>query len=431
VLEFVASPWIPYSLLVLVTLSARWRGRSWFAPAAFVGLVWTFFIGGSLLVVDYPIPGRGMWMLSVLVISVQLGALMARELYPIQPPGVLHQSTNLAFLIGPCRRYGVLCTSVALLGCLYFLYSSLQEFDLPFTWLGVLAVGAQWTDLRINDGLEPWSVRVLVTWLHPAALLGGILVASSRQRRDRVIGAISLLPSFAYGFLTGARAAILLGATCWIGGYVATCCVRSQDQLAIFTGKRLALLLLTAIAMLGMFGSVDAIRNSTWNGAFVFDIEGQKLGNYILGPPAAFSSWYAHFDSSPPVLGARTFAGEFDLLHLKSRTVGTYLDKSNVIGTESTNVYTLFRGLIEDYTEFGAAFAAVFVGFQGGWIYCARHKNVRRSIFWLSMFFAIFLFSPLVSLFSFNGAALAWVVAGLVLTRKTLSSSPASYPTPE
>ena len=50
---------LAYGLLVIVTLVARLRGGSWFAPAAIVGLVWTFFITGSLFVVDYPIPARG------------------------------------------------------------------------------------------------------------------------------------------------------------------------------------------------------------------------------------------------------------------------------------------------------------------------------------------------------------------------------------
>ena len=91
------------------------------------------------------------------------------------------------------------------------------------------------------------------------------------------------------------------------------------------------------------------------------------------------------------------------------------MDKTNVVGTETTNVYTLFRGLIEDYTGYGATLSAVCIGVSIGWVYANRWKHARRSLFWLSMFYSAFLFSPLVSLFSFNGAALAWVVGGLIL----------------
>jgi predicted membrane channel-forming protein YqfA (hemolysin III family) len=92
---------------------------------------------------------------------------------------------------------------------------------------------------------------------------------------------------------------------------------------------------------------------------------------------------------------------------------------TNVVGTESTNVYTLFRGLIEDYGVMGAVLIAAGIGAVAEWIFGTRLKNARSSLFCLSGFYAFFLFSPLVSLFSFNGATLAWIVAWLVLRRKS------------
>jgi oligosaccharide repeat unit polymerase len=408
----------------MMTVASRLRCGSWFAPAAFVGLVWSFFTGASLLIVDYTVPARGLWMLVVLVVAIQLGALIGHELQPRKQRRFGIDSANaLDALIVPCRRYGLLCTSVALAGCVYFLYGSLQEFDLPFTPLGVLEVGARWTMLRYDDITEPWSVRVFVTWFHPAALLGGVLFACSHKRSDRAIALLALLPAVFYGALTGARAAILLGLTCWIGGYVASQCVRSPGNLALFTAKRIALLLLTALCMIGMFASIDGIRDTAWEHAFVLDLQEQKLSNYMLAPAAAFADWYAHSDASGTEWGARTFAGEFDLLHLKARIVGTYLDKVNVLGTESTNVYTIFRGLIEDFTAFGAALVGAFIGGLAGWVYSASGSDARHTLFWLSAFYAFLLFSPLVSLFSFNGATLAWVVGWFVLTKpKSMSS---------
>jgi oligosaccharide repeat unit polymerase len=398
---------------VIVTLGSRVRCGSWFAPAAFVGLVWSFFTGVSLLVVDYPVPGRGLWMLVFLIIAIQLGALIAHEL---QPPTRPAGNNELDSLIVPCRRHGLLCTAIALVGCVYFLFTSLTDFGLPFTPLGVLEVGAKWTRLRYDDAVEPWSVRLLVTWVHPAGLLGGVLFACSRRRLDRAIGLMTLLPAVVYGILTGARAAILLGLTCWIGGYVATRCVRNHGRLAMFTAKRLALLLFTALSMVGVFGGIDAVRDSSSLQAFVFGVQGQKLSNYIFGPPAAFADWYAHADVSGAEWGARTFAGEFDVLHFRTRTVGRYTETSNVVGTEVTNVYTLFRGLIEDFTVFGAVLIAACIGGFAGRVYTGP-GNARHTLFWLSAFFAAFLYSPIVSLFSFNGAALAWAVGWLVLVR--------------
>lgn len=423
-IETLGSPWLAYAALVVVTGGARLRCGSWFAPAAFVGLVWTFFVGASLLAVDYPVPGRGLWMLVLLIVSIQLGALIAHELSaPSKPPLRADSTDTLDRLINPCRRFGLLFTGIAMAGCIYFLVTSLDEFGLPFTPIGVLEVGARWTLLRYDDALEPWSVRLLVTWFHPAALLGGILFACSHRRTDRAFAGITLVPSFVYGILTGARAAILLGLTCWIGAYLSSLIVRDRNTLTMFTGKRLVILVLTSACMLGMFAWIDAVRNSSWIHAVMVDVREQKLKNYMFGSPAAFADWYAHADISGAEWGARTFAGEFDLLHLKKRISGRYLETSNLVGTEATNVYTFFRGLIEDCTEIGAILVAACGGGLAGWLYSLKSKNVLGPLLGLSAFYAALIYSPIVSLFSFNGAALAWIVAWFILTAKKSSAS--------
>ena len=427
-IEALGSSWLAYTVLVVVTAVSRIRCGSWFAPAAFVGMVWVFYTGASLAIADYPLPSRGLWMLVVLVVAIQLGALVAHELRPRSHAVNCDPSHTMSSFVAPCCRYGVICTIVALLGCAYFLFISLKEFDLEFTPLGVLEVGARWTLLRYDDAVEPWSVRLLVMWLHPAGLLGGVLFASTRKRRDRVIAVATLLPAVFYGILTGARAAILLGLTCWIGGYIATQRVQSHEKAVRFTGKRLALVLFTAVCMVAMFAAIDAVRGSSSSQSFVMDIQEQKLSNYMLAPPAAFANWYAHADDSGAEWGGRTFAGEFDLLHLRKRIVGRHQDKSNVVGTESTNVYSLFRDLIEDFTPFGAVLIAAAVGALAGWAYRGNVENARSSVFWLSMFYAVLLFSPIVSLLSFNGAALAWLVGWFVLTRSKPQSSVLTLP---
>jgi oligosaccharide repeat unit polymerase len=427
-IDLLGSPWLAYAVLLIVMAASRLRCGSWFAPAAFVGIVWAFFIGASLCIVDYPIPGRGLWMLVMLIVAMQLGALIAHELQPQSRPSISPGWPKVSdSLIVHCRRYAMLCSAIALAGCLYLLLTSLEKFGLPFTPLGVLEVGAKWTLLRYDDVFEPWSVRVLVTWFHPAALLGGTLFACSSRRTDRAIAVLTLLPSVLYGVFIGAKAAILLGLTCWIGGVIATLSVRSQGRFPLFTVKRLVLLLVTGAGLLGMFASINAVRDSSRQQDFVLRAEETQLKDYLFGSPAAFAAWYAHSDTDATGAewGAQTFANAFDLLHLKSRIIGRYTETSNVIGTELTNVYTLFRGLIEDFTTGGAALIAACIGGGAGWVYGMRSRKPRVALFWLSAFYAALLFSPLISLFSFNGALLAWLVGWFVFVRKT---GPFSHP---
>lgn len=416
--DFIASPWPAYALLLLVTLVARLRGGSWFAPAAFVGLVWTFFIGGSLFVVDYPIPARGMWMLVLLILSVQLGALLAHELRGSARETATQDSTAMGDLLSRnCSWYALVSIAIALIGCVYFLFTSLEEFGLPFTPMGVLEVGAKWTLLRYDDAVEPWSVRLLVTWLHPAALLGGILFAFSRKRRHRMVSVLTLLPAVLYGILTGARAAILLGLTCWIGGYVAAAGIGNHRRLKLFSARGSLILIVAAVCSVGVFAAIDAVRDSSWRQEFAPLLSEEKLSNFIFGSPAAFAAWYARAETGDAEWGARTFAGEFDLLRVKTRTIGRYTDTSNVVGEEVTNIYTIFRGLIEDFSDFGAILVSASVGGFAGWIYFGGLKTRAGTLLWMSAFYATFLYSPIISIFSFNGVMLAWVIGWFVLTR--------------
>ena len=174
-IETLASSWLAYAVLVIVTAVSRMRCGSWFAPAAYVGLIWSFFIGVSLRSssIRSPEAACGCWSSSSLRFNWSADRSSDPAAYPpLRSPGMVGRIESL---IIPCRRYGVICAAAALAGCAYFLFISLEEFGLPFTWIGVLGVGARWTLLRYTDVMEPWPVRIAVTWLHPAALLGGFV----------------------------------------------------------------------------------------------------------------------------------------------------------------------------------------------------------------------------------------------------------------
>jgi oligosaccharide repeat unit polymerase len=421
VIDTIGSPRLAYVLLVIVTAAARVRCGSWFAPAAFVGLVWSFFTGASLLIVDYPVPGRGLWILVLLIVAIQLGALIAHEL---QPQSKVRAGFDRAAVLESLRnrslRYGLACTAIALAGCVYFLLISLQQFGLPFTPLGVLEVGARWTWLRYDDVIEPWSVRLLVMWLHPAGLLGGVLFGCSRRLRDRILALLTLLPALAYSFLTAARAPALLGLTCWLGGYFTMCCAGEPDRPVLFAWKRVGWFLSVAACLLIGFVSVDALRSVPSDHDFLPEAKEEHIANNMFGSPAAFADWFARRDPESLKWGGGTFAGLYALLGFNQRIVGVYYETSNLVGAEVTNVYTAFRMLVEDFTVAGAVLVSLVFGFVAGLAYSLRSNCHSRTLLLLSAFYAFVIFSPLQSLFSFNGAILAWIIGWLVLRNRAV-----------
>src|SRR5437899_379482 len=74
-MNFLASPWIPAVMLLLLTCGSRLSSDSWLAPSAFVGLAWSVYILVPVVVApEFPMPSLGVWILLSLIASIQVGA---------------------------------------------------------------------------------------------------------------------------------------------------------------------------------------------------------------------------------------------------------------------------------------------------------------------------------------------------------------------
>ncbi|MGH9680106.1 MAG: hypothetical protein ACRD4Y_09155, partial [Candidatus Acidiferrales bacterium] len=82
-------------------------------------------------------------------------------------------------------------------------------------------------------------------------------------------------------------------------------------------------------------------------------------------------------------------------------------------------VYTAFRWLIEDFSFPGAVILCAGLGALGGYGYGQLRKGRLRWAIGVSAFYAFVGWSPLGSLFVYNGLILAWCIAALLLTART------------
>src|SRR5437879_13739442 len=73
--NLLASPWIPTAVLVLLALAARLLSRSWLAPSAFAPAVWSVYVTLPLVLApEYEASASAVWLIVLLVFSIQLGA---------------------------------------------------------------------------------------------------------------------------------------------------------------------------------------------------------------------------------------------------------------------------------------------------------------------------------------------------------------------
>lgn len=113
-------------------------------------------------------------------------------------------------------------------------------------------------------------------------------------------------------------------------------------------------------------------------------VELQKIMiSYVVGPLSAFSIWYEYADESTLGLGANTFACIFRLFGLAEQTHGEFI----YIGDLTTNVYTIFKHLINDFSKVGAILIFGLLGLFSRFI---DSKVDRRDNYYVGISIVLF-----------------------------------------
>jgi oligosaccharide repeat unit polymerase len=421
VLDILGSAWIPAFVLLGLTSYCRIRNGTWLAPSAFLGLFWFCSLAASLLAVDHPVPWLGTWVLVSLVIATQVGCILAEEKRGKGTATVADQVQLQDWTRRRMRRACYILLGIAAVGFGYFVYASLDLLGSEFTITSLIQMAAKWAALRYSETFtDPWPLRLAATWVYPAALAGGILFSLSRRRLDRLMGLASLMPGFLFALVSAARTPFLVGLVCWLGGYWSGRVAIEEAAPALLRARTLGFFAAGAAGLLFLFLGVDALRgarDASGPGELFLEFNSGHVRNYMFGPPAAFVDWFDHSGEVSLSWGGLTFAGVYDVLHIRSKEFGFYGDYAQTVGLEGTNVFTMFRGLIQDFSLLGAVLICGLSGFFSTRAYCKRSLK-PATLLSLAGFYAVVLFSPLICLFSFNGPIFAWGVAWLALRGK-------------
>ena len=135
----------------------------------------------------------------------------------------------------------------------------------------------------------------------------------------------------------------------------------------------------------------------------------------MFGYLSAFSQWMSGSRPEGVGYGAYTFGGVFDLAGLHPRATGVYSSSVILPGLEENNVYTAFRGLIQDFSFPVAIVICAALGALCGYGYGQLRRGRFRWALGVSAFYAFVAWSPLGSLFVYNGLILAWCIAAVLL----------------
>ncbi len=134
----------------------------------------------------------------------------------------------------------------------------------------------------------------------------------------------------------------------------------------------------------------------------------------ILGPLPAFTHWFQSTDMSSLAMGMNTFAAPFDWIGLTVRKAGFYTDFTR-IGSSHVNIYTIFRGIVQDFGLIGGSVFCLTFGMFGRFAFEALKSGYILWSVPLSAIYTFILFSPLISIFNTTSLIAAFIIFYLTI----------------
>ena len=95
-----------------------------------------------------------------------------------------------------------------------------------------------------------------------------------------------------------------------------------------------------------------------------------------------------------------------------------------MLNGRATNIFTIFRGLIQDFGLFGSLVFLFAVGLVAGIGYEETRRRNVIAIGVLSAFYAATLWSPIVDLFAYNSIIAAWILFLSYLSLTAIRTKP-------
>lgn len=365
----------PALSILIIAISARMVQGGWLAPGAAWASFWAVETLVPLLVAPgYNVSPAALWIIAAFVCAVfigsQLGLQNSSHRGTSPPPNSESRTMHVFTWIGLLA--GFLMTGLTLV-----------QFQSTWTvWLSPARLGALANSISVaryaGEGNESILVRFCLVLSYLGSLAGGHLMAWRKKKVPRWVSLGPLLGALSYALLTTAKAGLLVSALLWLAAWSAENLRRNGKPwrtswrfFAVGCSAATCTVLIFVIAMMLRYGFEE-----TEDRNFVIE----RLRNYSVSHLTAFSSWW---DSDarkeqPLGWGRQSLFGPFALVTGSKRREGVYETLYSETYTIDSNLFTIYRSLIEDFSLPGALVLMVAIGHLASTAY-SRLVRIPRS----------------------------------------------------
>ncbi|MEL4429142.1 O-antigen polymerase [Shewanella mangrovisoli] len=179
------------------------------------------------------------------------------------------------------------------------------------------------------------------------SLLIGVLVAVRKERKFKFLLVVFFIILFIDSVLMAARAGLLLQLFAFLASFIATNYLTNKKGYYSISFSKVLAVLLFFVSIYLFFIIVQIARG----GKEEFDILSisSHVLTWFIGYLSAFDIWVRQYYLFEHTFGLRTFSGIADVLNIYERSGGVY-EPVEIVAGRVTNIYTAYRGLIEDFT---------------------------------------------------------------------------------
>jgi oligosaccharide repeat unit polymerase len=250
-----------------------------------------------------------------------------------------------------------------------------------------------------------------MAFLYSGGFLGGIFSVVSKGWFNKIIALLPFAVMLVFTLINGVKTGFLFILVIWVSGFAAAYVYEKKGELKK-PGKTLLRALLIILIVLLLIPVTQVLRGGRTDAKMKF-VNASALSYFCSFN--AFTVWYNSYNNDDLAVGKYSLSGVHNYFN-GDRQVGLYGDDNTVVGIYDqniirTNVYTMTRGLIQDFTLFGAMAVLFFVGIIMQMVYVSARRRNILAMGVLGLFYSVLLWSFTVNILNYNTLILSWIIS--------------------
>lgn len=228
-------------------------------------------------------------------------------------------------------------------------------------------------DRYIGHEVNLPSISVIFSMaIYLGAIIGGYIFQFTTKRNIKILSIASIFPILLLAIITNGKVGVVACSFLWITGWILWRLENSKEDINSITILRIIVIGGIGIAfldftMLLRIGRIDVESQLIVN---------RKLQEYAFGQIQAFSEWYSMKQDMTLGMGVNTYMFLPNWLGITKRIQGVY----ELIPGAISNIYTINRGIIEDYGKIGGIIYWELLGNISGILYKKICKLKKGNI---------------------------------------------------